>query len=527
MITQELMMYMREALRRKMTFDTIKSELLKVGWAQEDIVRCYDTILNELQSKVPSESPVPAQVTPDVSTVTPSIRASNVVESAPVNEALHNVTETSSSRSFYSQNNIPVVKKKKSFFKIFLVISILVILCLGGATYAGVFLNDAIVQKALIKGITTNTAVESDILLSFSQKQEEGDVATSSFSLKGQYNQPLNQFFYKASFNGVTKETSVNLEIRSIDDVLYVFTQNLPESFMTELLAYENQWFRIPLTKEGILDISTQELQIPSFITDALQVVFGGISDDIKKKVQENTLFKIVKKNIVFVDRVPYYKVEFSLNYDIISEILSAQQLEFFSIEDVRDQAEKIKQMSGDMSMHMLIGVFDGKAHKIEIVSTGQQKGSFSLKALFQFSKKAYLVDAPSGSYTIPEFIEKARSGLIPNVMIGDVPYTDYLEAKRIKEEEDLIQNERASYLTAIVENGSAASFFIQNKKSFSGICKAFFVDLTCRDSRTGFVVYAEINESGNSTARYMCVDAYTKATYMVVDIEPQGMRCQ
>lgn len=530
MITQELTMYMREALRRKMTFDTIKSELLRVGWAQEDIVRCYDTIFSELQGVVvPESSPVIQPVVAQPTIVASPVVASSVVEPSPVKETPPEIVTTSSPLSFYSQNNTPVTKKKTSFLKIFFIISILVILGLGGAAYAGVFLNDTMIQTALVKGISSSSAVESDISLSFSPKQEDKDALASSLSIQGQHDQRANQFSYKASFNGGTKETNVHVEIRSIDDVLYLFTQDLPEFFMTELLAYENQWFRIPLTKEGVEDVSTQELQIPSFATDTLQTFSGGISDDVKKKIQETSFLKIVKKEkIVFVDMMPYYKVEFSPNYDAIPEILAAEETDLLSAEDVRSQVEKIKQgTEGVVSMYMWIGVLDGKAHKIEIASVKEQEGALSLKALFQFSKKLSSIEVPSVSYTVPEFVEKARSGLIPNVMIGNVSYADYLEAKRVKEEEERIQSERILYLNTIVENGAAASFFVDNKKSFSGICQTFSVDFTCRDARTGFVAYAEIKELGNPMLRYMCVDAYTKEAYIVLDAAPKSMRCQ
>jgi hypothetical protein len=529
MITQELTMYMREALRRKMTFDTIKSELLRVGWAQEDIVRCYDTIFNELQGvTAPQSSPVVQPVTAQPAVAASPVVAS-VVEPVLVKEIAPEIVPTSSPLSFYSQNNTPVIKHKTPFLKVFLIVSILVVLGLGGVAYAGLFLNDTMVQTALVKGISSSSAVESDVSLSFSPKQEDKDATTSSLSIQGQHNQNSDQFSYKASFSSRTKETNVNIEIRSVDDVLYLFTQDLPEFLMTELLAYENQWFRIPLTKEGVEDVSTQDLQIPSFATDSLQTFSDGISDDMKKKIRETPFLKMAKKGkIVFVDMMPYYKVEFSPNYDAISEILATQETDLLSVEDVRSQVEKIKQgTEGVVSMYMWIGVLDGRAHKVEIMSIEGQEDSLSLKALFQFSKKVSSIEAPSVSYTVPEFVEKARSGLIPNVMIGDVSYADYLEAKRVKQEEERIQNERVAYLTNIVENGTAASFFVDNKKSFSGICQTFSVDFTCRDARTGFVAYAEIKELGNPMLRYMCIDAYTKDAYTILDGAPKKMRCQ
>jgi hypothetical protein len=390
------------------------------------------------------------------------------------------------------------------------------------------------IQTALLKGLSTSNAVESNISLSFSPKQEDKDASTSSLSIQGQHEQALNQFSYKASFNGGTKETNVNVEIRSVDDVLYLFTQDLPEFFMTELLAYENQWFRIPLTKEGIEDVSTQDLEIPSFATDALQTFSGGISDDMKKKIQETSFLKIVKKEkIVFVDMVPYYKVEFSPNYEAIAEILMTQEVGL-SLEEVSSQVEKIKQSTdGAVSMYMWIGVLDGKAHKVEIASTEDQEGTLSLKGIFQFSKKASAIEAPSVSYTVPEFVEKARSGLIPNLMIDGVPYGEYREAKMLKGEQErlLMEQEefkikKQNYLNDLLISDTLSSYFLANKKSFVGICKSIDENYSCRESRVGFIVYTQTSSTNTEPKEFLCIDAYTKDIPVMAVREPAKLRC-
>lgn len=511
MITPELTLYIREALRRKMSFDTIKSELLRVGWAQEDIVHCYDSVFNEIQASTGDNAlmkSLPQQ------SVSPQ-QAVTQVQYGVLNQTSSQIGPQSieSTNTFQTKTilNIPT-QKKSSFLGVFFFVSFIVLLLLAGGIYLGFFIKGTTIQDAVVRSIQND-----DIDINFMKEL--------TISAKTEARQ--NQIVHSLSVMNKNKQTQLDMDILSDINERSLYIRTIPNLFPEESSIFTKQWLRFTSLRAIASFISFDSLPTEEMypLIDMINMVTLE-NTQLSQILNDVPLFTSFKKeSIVFENKKPYYQLLVTPDYEAFMRFFSAlSQNNDVSFENENRNGE-------EFALRIWMGVFDKKVKKIEILQKRENQNMLMNIGTISFQKKITRTSPPDLSgekYEVSDFLEKARAGTISNLFVSGIPYADYLRVQNSgKEEEETVELQIETYLTEIIEQDIASSYFLANKKSFVGICKSIDENYSCRESRVGFIVYTQISSANTESKEFLCIDAYTKAIPITTMREPAKLRCE
>lgn len=513
MITHELTLYIREALRRGMNFDTIKTELLRVGWSQEDIVRCYDSVYNETQTGTNSQNITEKTVSPVKTYSIENFSTQSTVqqEIAPLvsnNDAIEKMEDTVSPRS-------SIV----SFIKVFFLVSVIILCALGFLFYKGFFINNTLIHKSLLNTIQSSSVTTTNI--SFSLLGNSQGSSVLSGTLFGSYQRSPVQSTYALTLLSQDGTQFADMEIRNVDGEFYVYPKNLPENLSEELVVYENQWFVIPSTQNTQRELLLGEIPVSELFLKSITTFLGG-----NKTIKESPEFFVIKEKqgIHFIEGALYHKVVVTINPSVLASLIAEMG---FSTNDTEYQFIQ-GVITHFPELTIWVNAFDTTIETIDLGTMTNNPNSLSGTITFSFNEEENLsVTVPALSYDVNEFIEKARTGEIQNILINGISYSDYVNKKMLEEEQEQKQIQIITFLTQLVNEDFSSTYFLANKRSFKGVCNTTTLDIVCREGKNGFIFYSEIQNSNTDLTNYACVDAYTKETYSILEVEPKNLRCQ
>lgn len=382
MITQQLLDYIRQQSQQGISKENIKNQLLASGWQDPVIEEAFNSIVPSSQS-----------------------------------DQLHVVPENIASQP----SSVPPKRLNKMIVAIISAVSVLTI---GGGAFAYfsyIQLPERTIQKMIanlieVKSLTYSGEIKMQIgtkyltdstggFLQPTPNKKTGDFLISFNGVSDTYdlNNPKGSFSFNINTDALTGlASSFGLEIRVVDGIYYIKTNNLPDLKLLDLSIFKQQWIKIEGRALGEQPaLNTYETQLSSE-----QII------KIKEAVQKSRILRITKRlpeeNI---DGVNTYHYKFTTDKEkfikLIAEIniiIEGKTLTEKELSDIGKSFELIEFPEGEI----WIGKKDFFPRKILINSVLEETGeSFIMTLFLKNFNQAVRIDVPYPVKTLDEIMSE------------------------------------------------------------------------------------------------------------------------
>jgi hypothetical protein len=491
MITPELEAYVQGELGRGASKESIRENLLKNGWATEDVEQVFAAIS---PSFVPPFVP-PAHIEPGRAAVS-------------------------------GTDMKPHRTHKKA---IMISIAVLFLLLAGGGAYAyysGSFLSlPSLAARSMANARDAKSAsYDITVNVDFSELKDSGlglgDMLGTGFNskqfgitAKGQYDiSDPDNFKNSLVVSVMSGSFAPELELRMLEDTLYGKLSKIPTlSLFTMLSSIENKWFSFKYKSDDGQIANNPVTAIVGIDTSTM----NRLTDDQKEKIyemaREASFIKIIKKlPPETVTGESAYHFTFVLDREGISDYLQELK-EYVNSVGVDDSALSIfdptvfdKELDSlkDFSGEMWIGRSDKLPRKLSmnfgIQPDETESGMIKIKTMSIFDgwNEPVVIEIPADSMPFEEFLSGMMSGALSEPASGDQAIKAGLSNLRAEAELFWNDNPETAYL------GFCSSEVVKNSRKAieAGGGKEF----SCKDTKTAWAAGAKLPDSSG----YWCVDS-------------------
>jgi len=413
MINQQLLDYIKQQLQQGASREIITNNLISQGWQQSDVNEAFVSINSPI-------SPTPQ--------------------------------ENIATQQFSTMSQQPKPRINKALL---VVISILGILIIGGGAFGYFYYLRETPEKVIEKMRTRLTEVKT---LEY-QGEIKAEVTTPDLLGGGNFMQPAQQTpskkasDFSINFNGKSDVGDLNnskglfafniktdalkeltqgesvfgLEIRTINKVVYVKLNNLPNLGFFDLSAFSNQWIKIDteaIKKQFGLDKLDEQIKE----AQKQQELTPEQTEKLKQIVAQSKVFKVTEKlaseKIEGVDTHHYKflidRAELKKLIIDISGVVQNKTLTDKELADFDKSLEAIETLDGEI----WIGKKDYLPYKVlltvGIKETTESKtaGQLTATLLFKNYNKPVQIDIPSPVKSIEEILGQLFGGFIGSMQL-------------------------------------------------------------------------------------------------------------
>lgn len=438
MTSPELIQYVKNELARGTTRDIISDKLTTQGWNDLDILEVFNFITQENLKTPAHKVEIPVSGESD-----PSLESNPFHQFLAQNRGMGINDNTNSpitaanpiSRINTMTTSATQVKSSHRFLKYFLIIFILILLIAGGAlAYAsGYFISTSNFFSKIIDSSKNNKTVSFDANVNIDGSKMKisetyaslgvDNTKTANFNMTGTIDMRDSQ---KLKFDVLYKfkmdKIEAGINIRSINDSIYLNLTKGPNLGFFSLVPFENKWINISMKdKEGKLNTNN-----PLFSVSPIDsVLINGMTEEQKQHITDITktasFIKITKKHLPeMMDGSLSYHISFDLDkegavsyFKEVTDYLKSidKNNTALSSLDTADY-DKLMKAINNFKGELWLGIFDNLPHKIlidgDIINPEKpEDGSIkvNMSVVYKDWNKPVTIEAPSNAMTIEEFM--------------------------------------------------------------------------------------------------------------------------
>ena len=512
MINNELLGYVKQQLSISVPKEIITSNLKQQGWTDEDVNEAF------LAISIQSVAPVPSAPLPP-----------NIAQ--PVQPQQFQQPTQAEVKASVLENPITASTHKKA--KIFLAITILFLLGIGGGAYAyysGVFVSlPTLASKAIgnirtINGANFDTTISVDLseaqdVTKGAQQMFSGTIfpSTISFTTKGAYDfSDTKNKKVDSAFSIDAGSFSTEAELRLVDSTLYGELIKSPTlTFLPILSKYEGKWFSFP--------VKSQDTQSLSSLINPITKI-SGLSSNITDKItpeQQEKIYQMTQNAhfIKMTQRLSSEKINGQLSYHFLFD-LDRQGINTYlvllkeyvnsigkddSVLSSFDPTSAIVSLNKieDFKGEIWIGEKDTLPYKITTSFSikpdvnKDQKVKINIVSIFSNWNNPNPIIAPTESTPFQTFISSVMSDSLGQARqkASDAGIKSYLSNLRAEGELFYDANNNNSYA------GFCSSSGLKNTRQ--SIESSGGTSFICKDSSIKFAVSSKITDG-----TYFCIDS-------------------
>lgn len=303
MITPELKSFVEGEIKRGTSRETIRQELLKNGWNEQDVGEAFAVVGGPEQAVMPS---VPGKTAPEPTIIEPH-RQNQFIE-----PQVYTVEQPAKMEPATTAGATGAAEKPRSHKKLFMGVAALVLVLLSGggayAYYSGMFLPMPRLLMEAFDGARTAKGASYDATVAISLPKSaleglsmlSGGITSGQLSLgvKGGYDisDPENV----KSANVITLDlgsVSAAGEIRVLDGMLYAAITKAPAIGLLPVLAsYENKWIAMPYGSENGQVIENPAMAFSPIDTSIAGKLTEAEKAELARMFRQARIIKVTKK---------------------------------------------------------------------------------------------------------------------------------------------------------------------------------------------------------------------------------------
>lgn len=376
MVTPELIEFVKKELDTGVTRSVLVTKLESEGWNLSDIIETFNVI-----EKESSTAPINKSKTPQL---------------------------------FFFKN------KKKTYKIIYLTLLIILVSAIVFFYASSYFKTSSDLFSHIVNSSRDSKSVNINAQIRLTDSSIE-DSKVVDIAMNGTFD-----FYDKeksksdASFSLKSDSIDTSVNVRNIDNSLYIKIVKMPDLGVSNLDSFEDKWIIFP-SKSDLGELKNNPLLTSSGFGSYL---VNNLTNEQKKHIydltDEASFIKVTKKYLpMFVNGSLSYHFDFELDHDgIISylkkmniylkQIDSSNDLSYLKDSDYDDLLSSLDNFHGEM----WVGIFDKLPHKVtietDIKSSENQINNitkFNATIIFKGWGKSVNILTPSGSLPSKEFL--------------------------------------------------------------------------------------------------------------------------